>query len=298
MLLLTIIYEKDIDISADLQELKNYFKFKGKNLGICESIEKNTHFIKIFCDDKDFSEELKDKINLQVSQILYSIVIDIFKENEIYEFLADTYFFIKNDELSDIQYKIMEILKNKDLNIDEANIYYVNRKNDIINKIKSCIDENHEINIDGFITFRIRELKEDLEDISDKVVERYMVEKEYNEFIKLLKYFVDIQESKIDEVNIIITEDGNYFLRDKVGKDIFEEFLNDLVDSKVNNPMINIEDIIISGLITNAPKKIVIHGKENCNNKEILDTIKNVFTDRVSFCSSCNMCNSFKSKKV
>ncbi len=37
-----------------------------------------------------------------------------------------------------------------------------------------------------------------------------MVEKEYNEFIKLLKYFVDVQENKIDEVNIIIDKLGNY----------------------------------------------------------------------------------------
>ena len=34
-----------------------------------------------------------------------------------------------------------------------------------------------------------------------------MVEKEYNEFIKLLKYFVEIQESKVDEVNILIEEE-------------------------------------------------------------------------------------------
>ena len=35
----------------------------------------------------------------------------------------------------------------------------------------------------------MRELREDIEFIIDKV-EKYMVEKEYTEFIKLLKYFV------------------------------------------------------------------------------------------------------------
>lgn len=50
----------------------------------------------------------------------------------------------------------------------------------------------------------MNDIKEDLEAVIDKVVERYMVEKEYDEFINLLKYFVDIQENKIDEVNVII----------------------------------------------------------------------------------------------
>ena len=33
-------------------------------------------------------------------------------------------------------------------------------------------------------------------------------EKEYNEFIKLLKYFVDIQDCKLEEVNIIVQRNG------------------------------------------------------------------------------------------
>ena len=35
----------------------------------------------------------------------------------------------------------------------------------------------------------MRELREDIEEIIDKVVEKYMVEKEYKEFIRLLKIF-------------------------------------------------------------------------------------------------------------
>ncbi|EET86548.1 sporulation protein YtxC, partial [Clostridium carboxidivorans P7] len=77
----------------------------------------------------------------------------------------------------------------------------------------------------GFITFRMKELREDLEEIVDKVVERYMTEKEYNEFIKLLKYFVEIQESKIEEINIIIKSDGKYLIQDKEGNDIEKNYL-------------------------------------------------------------------------
>ena len=58
--------------------------------------------------------------------------------------------------------------------------------------------------------------------------------------------------------------------------------MNELTECKVGVNA-NIEDIIISGLITNAPKKIVIHEKKYCTNKEFIDTIINVFGDRVKF---------------
>ena len=56
-----------------------------------------------------------------------------------------------------------------------------------------------------------------------------MVEKEYKEFVKLLKYFVDIQESRIDEVNIYIHEGGGYVIKDGYGKDVFGDFIKELI---------------------------------------------------------------------
>jgi putative sporulation protein YtxC len=151
------------------------------------------------------------------------------------------------------------------------------------------------ININGFITFRMRELREDIEKVIDKVVEKYMVEKEYKEFIRLLKYFVDIQDSKIEKINILISNGSSYIVIDGSGDDIFSTFLKDLSECKLGIDA-SVEDIIISGLITNAPNHIVIHGKEYCSNKEFIDTITNVFGDRVTFCNECELCSSTKTK--
>ena len=105
----------------------------------------------------------------------------------------------------------------------------------------------------------------------------------------MLKYFVEIQESKIEKVNIIIDGEGNYSIVDIDKKDIFSEFMKEIIECKVDNE-VKMEDIIISGLITNAPKSVVIHGKENCINKEFINTIENVFGNKVSFCKDCNLC--------
>ncbi len=290
MLLLKIVYEGEAIVVDELQDLKKYFKNKNITIGISESIEGSSHFIKILCEDEVYDEKLKNSVNLNVSNILYKIVIDIFKKKEVYEFLTDTYFFLRNDELPEVSSRIYEALIGESKIKDETSIYCMNRKNNIITKIKQCIDESTELNIKGFITFRMKYLKDDLEAIVDKVVEKYLVEKEYNEFIKLLKYFVDVQDSKIEEVNIIVDENGNYTLKDKEGKEILSEFISEFVDCKFGMVGVNMDDVIISGLITNSPKIVRIHGEGNFINKEILETIKNVFTNRVVFCNNCYMC--------
>lgn len=290
MLLLTVVYEGKRDLIGEINELKEYLKTKGIFIGFSESIVGHMQFIKIFCSEDEYNEKIVDTFNLYMANILYKIAICEFYDRDMLNFLNDTYFFLKPDEIRDIEILSMRMLKGEELNIDDYTIYCMNRKNNIINKIISCIEENDEININGFITFRMRELREDIEFIVDKVVEKYMVEKEYSEFIKLLKYFVEIQDSKVDVVNIIIDSNGKYSIRDKEGNDMLGEFLNELSGEKITEN--NLEDLIISGLITNAPKIINIHGLENCRNKELIDTINNVFTDRVNICKECELCKS------
>ncbi|MBU3195345.1 putative sporulation protein YtxC [Clostridium algidicarnis] len=291
MVLLTIIYENGLDIAPNIQDVVEIFKNKDINLGICESQNNNTHFIKIMCDDKIYSESLAEKVNYYISDCIYDIIIRFICEEDIYNFILDNYFFLNEEEIKDIEKQIIDILKYSNSLKEEESIYYENRKNHILLKIKSCLEENrHQINIDGYIKFRVKELMVDIEDISNKVVENYMIEREYNEFIRLLKYFVDIQESKIDKINIIISKEGTYDVKDDKGNSILNTFVGDILENEFNDPSINTEDIIISGLITNVPNSIIIHGSSYCLNKEFIETINKVFTYRVEICDGCNEC--------
>jgi putative sporulation protein YtxC len=293
MLILKLAYSEDLIFFGDLQELKELLKKKGITIGFVESIEGKTHIIKIICEEDCYNEKIKEIINLYVSNILYRIVIDSYRKKEMFEFLTDNYFFLKQSEILEVEDKIVGVLKYEEVTRNDNNIYCLNRINSMIEQIRDCISEKQEINIDGFITFRMRKLRSDIERIIDKVVESYMVEKEYKEFIKLLKYFVEIQECKIEEINILI-KDNNYIVRDKDGKNLYYDFFSQ-IGSEQDRLDLNMEDILISGLITNAPKNINVYGKENCTNKEFLDTIENVFGDRVNY---LNLDDDFNSKKI
>lgn len=290
MLILKLVYNNNLDFVSEIQELRAILIKKDIKIGIVESVELDNYIVKILCDDSTYNEKIKEIINLYISNLLYTVVIQQYKEKEMFDFLTENYFFLKQDEIMEVEENITRVLLGEESIKCENLIYCMNKMNNIIEKIKNCIEENSEININGFIMFRMKELREDIEGVIDKVIEGYMVEKEYKEFVKLLKYFVDIQESKIDEVNIIIDELGNYFIRDKNKNDIFEEFMKELIECRIDNDT-KMEDVIISGLITNAPKKLIIHGEKNCLNKEFIETIKNVFENKVAFCDDCSLCS-------
>ncbi|MGH4051510.1 MAG: putative sporulation protein YtxC [Clostridium sp.] len=294
MLLLTIAYNRSMEyIVEEIEDMKKCFEDKKNKLGVFDCIIEDSHLVKFFCSDDNLSDSNVKTFNLNVANMLYKIVTIEFCKKEMNEFLAETYFFLQYDEIKQIKPKILEALICEGAILGPNMVYCINRKNKIIDKITRCIEENNEINISGFLTFRTKEINADLECIVDKVVEEYMVDKEYNEFIKLLKYFVEVQESKVNEVNILIEKNGNYHLRDEQGNDLVGNMITELPDVKFDSKE-NQEELIISALITSAPKKIIIHCVENCKNKEFIGTITKVFVDKVFYCDSCYECEKIK----
>ena len=289
MLVLKLVYNSELDFVKEIHELRAILKKKDIIIGIVESVEQDNHIIKLLCDDETYTEKVRESINLYMSNVLYKVVVSEYKKREMFDFIRENYFFLKQEEIIEVENNIINILLLEENIGSESLVFCMNKMNSIIEKIKILLEENSEININGFIRFRMKELREDIDQIVSNIIESYMVEKEYQEFVKLLKYFVDIQESKIEEINIIINESGNYIVKDKYGEDIFIDFIKELTDNKIDLDT-KMEDIIISGLITNSPKILKIHGKEYCNNMEFLETISKVFENRVHYCEKCEFC--------
>lgn len=298
MLLKSIVYTGDKEeIITGLDNIKHNLDVKGVKLGISEGIENQTHFIKIFCGGGDFTSRTEIKFNLYLSMLIYKFLAREFYIKKIDEFINETYFFLKEDEISEVKRLCMKAFIHEGKINDENEVYCINRRNSIIKKITDFVSETDEINIQGYLRFRIKEMEEDFQSIVDKIIEKYMVEKEYDEFIKLLKYFVDIQECKIDEVNIFAGKNGDYKITDRDGKDIRDKMTQDIDTTGLNSGSSK-DDLVMSGLITLAPKKVVIHCLECFSNKELIETIKKVFDGRVEFCDSCKECKVLRKKII
>ena len=249
------------------------------DFNIKEEKKGNRVFIKIIANDDNSNKKNNDFYNI-MAKLVTEVIMKYYIKDIIYKKI-----FIKYNDLNkDEKIEIFKIANN-----------YIN-KEDIFNKEKQIIfDEvnnyikvNNEIIIDGFVNFRLSSLNVPIELLIENSKDKYYEEKEFKEFIKVLRYFVDIQESKMELVNIVIG-DNDYKLYDKdkqlIENDFFSEVINELSGDGISK-----DDLLISSIITIAPKTIIIHGCEKINNEEIIKILENVFVDKVIYCKGCELC--------
>jgi putative sporulation protein YtxC len=169
-------------------------------------------------------------------------------------------------------------------------LFFLKRKNIIVRRLIEYFEGSDELILKGFVTFRLKDYINELEEVVDRAVDDYLTEREYKEFIRLLKYFVEIQEPKFDTVHILAEYSGKYSLLDNNENEITNECIRDFVN-EVNEGEINYDDLLVSSLITLAPKKIIIHNMGQIGNKELLETIKSIFPNKISVCEICHLCS-------
>jgi putative sporulation protein YtxC len=292
MLITTLSYKEEREeINKDFINMIDYYKSKGINIGISEKINRNIHFINLYTDEDMHIKSCIKSLYYYIAKIIYGALLTQFEKEELKNYIEDNFFYLTSEEEKEIEENCLLVLKGDQ--ISEKNIYSLNIKNQITDKILTCLNENCQFSLDGFVQFRKKEIYSDFKRILENVIEEFFVEKEYNEFIKLLKYFIEMEDSKLDRVDIIIKNDGSFKVVDEKGKDILEKLFQNISDMFIieNSSM---DDMLMSGLITAAPKSIVIHCRENSINDEIFDTILKVFDERVKFCDSCKLCSRIK----
>ncbi len=145
------------------------------------------------------------------------------------------------------------------------------------------------MDLDGVLTFRCREYMDAIDDAVDRAVDDLLMEREYREFIRLLKCFVDAQPSRIGKVNAILKPEGAFVLLDAQGQpiesDTVQEFVVEMVDSELNY-----EDLLVSALITLAPARVVLHGPPELMEAGSAVTVRDVYAGRADVCPGCVFC--------
>ena len=164
------------------------------------------------------------------------------------------------------------------------------RKYEIWNEVYRYIQENKSVIMDGFVNFRLENYSNTIDDIVDYSVNKYVVEKEYSEFISLLKLYIDSKESTTDLVHLIYT-DGESVLLDSNRNNIplddtmFDmKYLSDITFSS--------NDYALNALLTLLPKKIDIHIVSY--EDEFINTLKLIFDTRITICTDCNICRTYR----
>ena len=122
---------------------------------------------------------------------------------------------------------------------------------------------------------------EDIANICEDALEEYLIDKDYDEFISVLRYFINVQETKIDTLKVYIRKDNSFILYDKNDNIIENENDEELINMFIKENL-NYEDFLISTLLSLCPNHIIIYDSLQTNSsREIIDTIKAIFEEKV-----------------
>ena len=223
--------------------------------------------------------------NIIISDILSFLVIDNFEESIIKKILLNNYFYFNNSEIEKVFNICIDLLsESSEYSIDD-------RLNLLSNAFYNYIENNKQIVLNGFINFRLKDYLSLLNSVIDIAVNKFIIEREYLEFISLLKLYINSQDSNCNLVHLIYFDNSSILLDDNknlidIDTNIFNaKYLSDITFSS--------NDYTLNTLLTLLPQKIYIH-LIDCNINEFINTIQLVFENRTEICTDCSICKLYK----
>ena len=274
---------KSFCIKTDNKQIIEYLLNKMSNL----------NFPDIYYCDKSFKiydnvilhykEENISKFENIVASLVTEVVFYFYQEKLLKRLINVNYFYFDTFEKNCI-------LENCDEFIAEQ---YDEIEKSIFEEVKKYMETKRNIYIEGIVNFRLTQYTKILDNIVDMAVNKYIIEKEYKEFIQLLKIYINSAEPKTEILHLIYTK-GESILLDKekniipLERDMSSiQYLSDITFSS--------NDIALNTLLSMLPKQIEIHviDKED----EFINTLKLIFESKVHICKECNICKTYRMMK-
>lgn len=262
-----------------------YFEKTGWDLDITEAVINDwAHVLcKLSAPENDPAPAGKPLISRILADNLTGIIMEEQAVHYLEELVDHYYFYFPRPERYDIL-----CLAEKNYESDRAKEAGGQLYSEVCEALRTYLEGGQYLNLHGFIVFRLRPWLEFLRQNVDRAVDEFLLEKEYQEFIKLLKYFVALQEPKINEIHVTLDEDGNARMLDQYGQPVDRG--QDGIQWDGYDSVADGEDRLVSMLITAAPHRVILHKQVYTQYPKAVDTLKHVFDNRVTICKRCKLC--------
>ncbi len=224
-----------------------------------------------------------------LSNILSSAILEFYEENIIEHLVNCNYFYFSDIEREHILDIINGYFTNNELSEVEI------RRDSIRLSCTEYFSDNKSVILDGFVNFRLNEYIKILDYIVDLAVNKFIIDREYSEFIDLLKCYINSRECNFSLVHLIYKSQESTLLDEfksviSVDESVFNsKYLSDISFSS--------NDYTLNTLLTLLPKKIYIHLIDNVED-EFINTLKLIFDNRIYICNDCSLCKIYRLEKM
>lgn len=221
----------------------------------------------------------------KISSILSFLVIDELEENLLKRLIVQNYFYFdaaEKDKILSICFDIMS---------DDFTKLFDKKFKILYDIFYNFLSTHKSIVLNGFVNFRLKNYLSILDEVVSEAVNSFVIEKEYLEFISLLKLYINSQPTGCEMVHIVFSLSESILLDENknliiVTDDIFKaRYLSDITFSS--------NDYILNSLLTLLPKKIHVHLIDGYAD-EFINTLQLVFENKICLCTDCNICRLYE----
>lgn len=207
----------------------------------------------------------------KVSKILSVCILLFFEKSLIRHMINYHYFYFEPEEKKDILENCIELF-----DLENENTYL--RYKHIYNSVYNYISTNKSMILSGFVQFRLGDYLDLLDTTIDMAVNKFIIDREYREFIEILQLYIDTKSSK-DSPEIHMIYSQNYsFLIDHMKNIIPTD--SSIANAKyLSDISFSSNDYTLNTLLNILPKEIEMH-VNGCED-EFINTIKSIFGSRV-----------------
>lgn len=211
----------------------------------------------------------------ELSNNLVSLILNFYEEKLLKSIIKSNYFYFSESEQDIVLDKCLTYLK------DTSSVEYQVRIEHIYIATLKYITNNKSMILTGFINFRLSNYMKILDYIVDTFVNELVVDREYKEFINLLKSYVNSKPSNINTVHFIYKNTDSVILDSNYKKIPFTDDIANL--NYISDVSFSENDISLNTLLTLLPQKIIIHLVKESD--EFIKTLICIFENRIELLS-------------
>ena len=220
----------------------------------------------------------------KLSNILTNCIIKFYEKDITKRIINSDFCYFEPAEKSSIYENCLEILESK-----ETKDYEI-RKENIFSCLYNYIRNNKFFILDGFVNFRLFEYTSLLEEIVDFGVNKYIIDKEYKEFVQLLNSYIVSQKSKAEVVHVIYSNSEPIILDENENVIVYDKLI-EYPPKYLSDISFSSNDYCLNALLNLLPKKIILHML--VDDDEFTNSLRLIFKNRLFVCKECNICRTF-----
>lgn len=234
----------------------------------------------------------------EISTALCELVLDYYEPLIVRKMLCLNYFYFDHSDICSIENNCMELLNNnaftgivpksKISNFDDNN--FADRELCLWTSILKYITSHKSMIIDGFLRFRTKEYLKYIDNAIDSSVNQFVIDKEYYDFINLLKLYIESKPTSSKLVHLIYIN-GESILLDK-DKNLINISKSNLNINYLSDISFSSNDYALNSLLSILPERIIIH--LITPEDEFINTLKLIFENKIHICTDCNICQTYK----